>query len=121
MSTGPAMVAGVDSSTQSCKIVICELESGQVVRTARAAHPDGTAVSAEAWLRAFQEATVDPGLLEGVQALAVGAAKEGAWALSGTMPDWPVPYASEQEPTVEEVAAAQEINARYDPCCIPTF
>lgn len=148
MSTGPAMVAGVDSSTQSCKIVICELESGQVVRTARAAHPDGTAVSAEAWLRAFQEATVDPGLLEGVQALAVGgqqhgmvtldesgelvrdallwndnrsaqsvavgAAKQAAWALSGTMPDWPVPYASEQEPTVEDVAAAQEINARYE-------
>lgn len=72
MSTGPAMVAGVDSSTQSCKIVVCELESGQIVRTGRAAHPDGTEVSAAAWLRAFEEATADPGLLEDVQALAVG-------------------------------------------------
>lgn|SRR5215207_1004592 len=77
MSTAPAMVAGVDSSTQSCKIVVCELESGQIVRTARAAHPDGTEVSAEAWLSAFQEATADPGLLEGVQALAVGGQQHG--------------------------------------------
>jgi xylulokinase len=71
------MVAGVDSSTQSCKIVFCDLESGQIVRTARAAHPDGTEVSADAWLRAFQEATADPSLLEGVQALAVGGQQHG--------------------------------------------
>lgn len=77
MSTGPAMVAGVDSSTQSCKIVVCELESGQIVRTGRAAHPDGTEVSAAAWLRAFEEATADPGLLEDVQALAVGGQQHG--------------------------------------------
>jgi hypothetical protein len=30
------------------------------------------------------------------------------------MLDWPVPYASEQEPPAEDVAAAQEINARYE-------
>lgn len=71
------MVAGVDSSTQSCKIVVCELESGQIVRTGRAAHPDGTEVSAAAWLRAFEEATADPGLLEDVQALAVGGQQHG--------------------------------------------
>ena len=77
MSTGPAIVAGVDSSTQSCKIVVCELESGQIVRTGRAAHPDGTEVSAAAWLRAFEEATADPGLLEDVQALAVDGQQHG--------------------------------------------
>jgi xylulokinase len=77
VSNDPAMVAGVDSSTQSCKIVVCDLESGQIVRTARAAHPDGTEVSADAWLRAFQEATADPGLLQGVQALAVGGQQHG--------------------------------------------
>jgi xylulokinase len=38
---------------------------------------DGTEVSADAWLRAFQEATADPGLLEGVQALAVGGQQHG--------------------------------------------
>jgi len=30
------------------------------------------------------------------------------------MPDWPVPYVSEQEPTAEDVAASQELNARYE-------
>ncbi len=34
------LVAGVDSSTQSVKIVVCDLETGSVVRTARASHPD---------------------------------------------------------------------------------
>jgi xylulokinase len=77
VSDGPAMVAGVDSSTQSCKIVVCELESGEIVRMARATHPDGTEVSAEAWFGAFQESTADPGLLEGVQALAVGGQQHG--------------------------------------------
>ncbi len=51
---------------------------------------------------------------EPFESVAVGAAKQAAWALSGTMLDWPVPYASEQEPTAEDVAAAQEINARYE-------
>jgi xylulokinase len=39
------LVAGVDSSTQSVKIVVCDLETGSIVRTARAAHPDATEVS----------------------------------------------------------------------------
>ena len=51
---------------------------------------------------------------EPFESVAVGAAKQAAWALSGTMLDWPVPYASEQEPTAEDVAAAHEINARYE-------
>ena len=37
-------VAGVDSSTQSCKVVIRDAETGALVRTGRAAHPDGTEV-----------------------------------------------------------------------------
>ncbi|CAA9305430.1 MAG: Xylulose kinase, partial [uncultured Friedmanniella sp.] len=35
-------VAGVDSSTQSVKVVVCDAETGAVVRTGRAPHPDGT-------------------------------------------------------------------------------
>ena len=42
------LVAGVDSSTQSVKVVVCDLDTGAVVRTSRAAHPTGTEVSAEA-------------------------------------------------------------------------
>ena len=70
-------VAGVDSSTQSVKIVVCDLETGSIVRTARAAHPDATEVSASAWLSAYQEAASDPGLLDGVAALAVGGQQHG--------------------------------------------
>ena len=71
------LVAGVDSSTQSVKVVVCELETGAVVRSARAAHPNGTEVSADAWLSAYQEATADPALLDGVEALAVGGQQHG--------------------------------------------
>jgi xylulokinase len=71
------LVAGVDSSTQSVKIVVCELETGAIVRSGRASHPSGTEVSAAAWLTAYQEATADPALLDGVSALAVGGQQHG--------------------------------------------
>ncbi len=38
------LVAGVDSSTQSCKVVVRDLATGDVVRLGRASHPDGTSV-----------------------------------------------------------------------------
>ena len=44
-----ALVAGVDSSTQSCKIVIRDSETGALVRSGRAKHPDGTTVDPNAW------------------------------------------------------------------------
>jgi xylulokinase len=70
-------VAGVDSSTQSVKVVVCDAETGAVVRSSRAAHPDGTEVSADAWWSAYQEATADPGLLEGVSAISVAGQQHG--------------------------------------------
>lgn len=71
------LVAGVDSSTQSVKVVVCDVESGSVVRTARAPHPSGTEVSAQAWETAYQEATADPALLADVEAIAVGGQQHG--------------------------------------------
>jgi xylulokinase len=71
------LVAGVDSSTQSVKIVVCDVQTGAVVRNARASHPSGTEVSASAWLAAYQAATADPALLDGVSALAVGGQQHG--------------------------------------------
>ena len=71
------LVAGVDSSTQSVKIMVCDVETGTVVRSARASHPSGTEVPASAWLAAYQEAAADPTLLEGVSALAVGGQQHG--------------------------------------------
>ena len=48
------LVAGVDSSTQSCKVVIRDAETGDLVREGRAAHPDGTEVHPDAWWAALQ-------------------------------------------------------------------
>ncbi len=70
-------VAGVDSSTQSVKVVVCDAETGSIVRSARAAHPDGTEVSAQGWWDAYTSATADPSLLEGVSAIAVGGQQHG--------------------------------------------
>ena len=55
-----SFVAGVDSSTQSVKVVVCDAESGRVIRTARAAHPHGTEVSAEAWWTAYRRGDGGP-------------------------------------------------------------
>jgi xylulokinase len=59
------------------KVVVCDLETGEVVRSGRATHPDGTEVDANAWLTAYQQATADPALLAGVSALAVGGQQHG--------------------------------------------
>lgn len=72
-----SLVAGVDSSTQSCSVVVCDATTGKVLRAGRAAHPPGTEVSAQAWHDAYTEATRDPAVLEGVEALAVGGQQHG--------------------------------------------
>lgn len=72
----PLLVAGVDTSTQSCKVVVCDARSGEVVRTGRAPHPDGTEVDPSAWWTAWIAAT-SGGLLDGVAALAVGGQQHG--------------------------------------------
>lgn len=71
------LVAGVDSSTQSVKIVVCDAETGAVVRSSRAPHPEGTEVSAAAWWDAYRTAAEQPGLLDGVEAIAVGGQQHG--------------------------------------------
>jgi xylulokinase len=72
-----SLVAGVDSSTQSCSVVVCDVEKGAVVRSSRAAHPPGTEVPAQAWWDAYAEATRDPALLAGVEAMGVGGQQHG--------------------------------------------
>jgi xylulokinase len=75
------LVAGVDSSTQSCKVVITDPADGRVVRWGRAAHPPGTAVDPEAWWDALVAAVVDAGGLDDVAALSVGGQQHGMVAL----------------------------------------
>ena len=38
------LVAGVDSSTQACKVVVRDAATGRLVREGRAKHPEGTEV-----------------------------------------------------------------------------
>ena len=70
-----ALVAGVDSSTQSCKVLVLDAESGAVVRSGRAPHPDGTEVDPAAWWAAWQQAST--GLLDDVEAISVGGQQHG--------------------------------------------
>ena len=68
------LVAGVDSSTQSCKIVIRDLDTGDLVRQGSARHPEGTEVDPEAWWQALGDAIASAGGLGDVSAISIGGA-----------------------------------------------
>ncbi|WP_270888815.1 xylulokinase [Pedococcus sp. 5OH_020] len=71
------LVAGIDSSTQSCKVVIREAASGRLVRQGRAQHPEGTEVDPELWWDALREAVAQAGGLDDVAAVAVAGQQHG--------------------------------------------
>jgi len=71
------LVAGIDSSTQSCKVVIRSLETGEIARSGRASHPNGTEVDPEAWWIALQAAIADAGGLDDVAAVAIAGQQHG--------------------------------------------
>jgi xylulokinase len=71
------LVAGVDSSTQSCKVVVLDAGTGALVREGRAGHPDGTEVHPDHWWRALSAAFDDAGGLAGVSALSVAGQQHG--------------------------------------------
>ena len=72
-----SLVAGVDSSTQSCTIVIRDATTGEHVRSGRAPHPPGTEVDPAGWWDALQAALEQAGGLEGVEAIAVAGQQHG--------------------------------------------
>ncbi|GAB3218694.1 xylulokinase [Mycolicibacterium hippocampi] len=72
-----ALVAGIDSSTQSCKVVVCDADIGRVVRTASSPHPGGTEVDPALWWDALQRAISEAGGLDDVSAVSVGAQQHG--------------------------------------------
>jgi xylulokinase len=76
-----ALVAGVDSSTQSCKVVVVDTDSGEVVRHGSAPHPDGTEVDPDAWWQALQTAIGQAGGVDDVAALSVAGQQHGMVAL----------------------------------------
>ncbi|GHJ06070.1 xylulokinase [Micromonospora humidisoli] len=71
------LVAGVDSSTQSCKVVIRDAETGALVREGRAPHPDGTEVDPRAWWDALLAAVEAAGGLADVAAVSVAGQQHG--------------------------------------------
>ncbi|MBD1539497.1 xylulokinase [Arthrobacter sp. S13_S34] len=72
-----ALVAGIDSSTQSCKVVIRDADTGALVRQGRASHPEGSEVHPDHWWAALQEAVAAAGGLEDVAAVSVGGQQHG--------------------------------------------
>lgn len=71
------LVAGVDSSTQSVKVVIRDARTGELVRSGRAVHPAGTEVDPEDWWVALQEAIKSAGGLAGVSGISIGGQQHG--------------------------------------------
>ncbi|MDO3684066.1 xylulokinase [Micromonospora sp. C28ISP2-4] len=71
------LVAGVDSSTQSCKVVVRDAETGALVRQGRAPHPPGTEVDPHAWWEALRAAVAEAGGLGDVAAVSVGGQQHG--------------------------------------------
>jgi len=71
------LVAGVDSSTQSVKIVIRDAQTGGLVREGRAPHPSGTEVDPEQWWLALQQAIASAGGLDDVSAISIGGQQHG--------------------------------------------
>lgn len=71
------LVAGVDSSTQSCKVVIRDAETGALVRSGSAPHPAGTEVHPDAWWDALQAAVAAAGGLDDVAAVSVAGQQHG--------------------------------------------
>ncbi|WP_394848469.1 xylulokinase [Pendulispora brunnea] len=68
------LVAGIDSSTQSTKVVLCRARDGAVVDQASAPHPNGTECDPRHWQLALEQAN---GLLRRASAVAVAAQQHG--------------------------------------------
>lgn len=75
------LVAGVDSSTQSVKVVVRDLESGQLMRESKVAHPDGTECDPQDWHQALNQAISKVDNLQGVSAISIGGQQHGAVVL----------------------------------------
>ena len=75
------LVAGIDSSTQSVKVVIREAETGALIREGRASHPDGTEVDPLHWKVALDKAIDAAGGVADVSAISIGGQQHGMVAL----------------------------------------
>src|SRR5690625_1472842 len=72
-----AFVAGIDSSTQSCKVIIFDSLSGKPVRSGRAPHPQGSEVEPTYWWEALNTAIERAGGLQDVAAVSIAGQQHG--------------------------------------------
>lgn len=75
----PTYVLGIDSSTQSCKALLVDANSGEVVAEQRHGHPQGTQVDPQEWITALEAAT--DGLLQRASAVSIAGQQHGMVAL----------------------------------------
>jgi xylulokinase len=80
--TSPLLVAGIDSSTQSCKVIIRRIDTGDIVRSGHAPHPAGTEVHPDHWWDALNTAVKNAGGLDDVAAVSIAAQQHGMVALA---------------------------------------
>ena len=109
------LVAGVDSSTQSCKVVVCDADDGSVVAAGTAPHPPVSPPRSEqdpeAWWSAFQEAWAAAGSPE-VAALSVAGQQHGMVALDGAgVPVHPAKLWNDVESAPQAAALVAELGA----------
>jgi xylulokinase len=72
-----ARVAGVDSSTQSVKIVVRDSDTGTLLSQASHPHPDGTEVDPQHWLDALHRVIEEIGGLDSLDAISIGGQQHG--------------------------------------------
>lgn len=63
---------GIDSSTQSCKVVVADAATGAVLSSGAAPHPDGTSIDPAAWTHALRRAWTAAGVRQRTDILGVG-------------------------------------------------
>lgn len=82
-----SVVVGVDSSTQSCKVLAVDAQSGDVISSGAAAHPALTSVDLRVWTSALREAWHGAGvdrLAGSVAAAGIAAQQHGMVALDSS-------------------------------------
>lgn len=72
-----ARVAGVDSSTQSVKVVVRDSESGALIAQSSRPHPEGTEVDPQFWLDALLSALDEVGGLASLDAISIAGQQHG--------------------------------------------
>ncbi|MEM9203340.1 MAG: xylulokinase [Actinomycetota bacterium] len=111
------LVAGVDSSTQSCKVELRDLDSGEIVAVGRGTHPPTTPPRSEQDPNAWWVALVDAfgqvsNLAADVAAIGVGGQQHGLVVLDDDdVPLRPAKLWNDTESAPEATALTEQIDA----------